>query len=160
MKSKTKWILFTIFGVFGIIGGIDEAELGMTIFYILWSLGGIFCIFKNIPFLKFPKKKISNNQSSQVIHPITLETNVSYGRKPTEEEKRKERNKMTKKLRAEILLRDNYTCQKCGLSRYVEPNLNLHVDHIIPIAKGGKTVKENLQTLCWRCNLSKGDKIE
>lgn len=35
----------------------------------------------------------------------------------------------------------------------------LEMDHIIPVAKGGCTVEENLQTLCWKCNRSKGDKI-
>lgn len=67
---------------------------------------------------------------------------------------------MTPKLRQEILERDNYTCKICGNSTYKEPNLLLEVDHIIPVSKGGKTVKENLQTLCWKCNRTKSDKIE
>lgn len=66
---------------------------------------------------------------------------------------------MTSKLRKEILERDNYTCKYCGLSVREEPNLLLEVDHIIPISKGGVTSKDNLQTLCWRCNRSKGKKI-
>ena len=33
------------------------------------------------------------------------------------------------------------------------------VDHIIPLNKGGKTVPENLQVLCRKCNASKSDKI-
>ena len=41
-----------------------------------------------------------------------------------------------------------------------EPNLLLEIDHIIPIAKNGMTTEENLQTLCWKCNRSKGSKIE
>lgn len=67
---------------------------------------------------------------------------------------------MTSKLRHEILSRDNYTCQKCGASQRNEPNLLLEVDHIIPISKGGITSVENLQTLCWRCNRSKGNKLD
>ena len=35
----------------------------------------------------------------------------------------------------------------------------LEIDHIIPIAKGGQTVEDNLQTLCWKCNRAKSDKI-
>ena len=40
-----------------------------------------------------------------------------------------------------------------------EPNLLLEIDHIIPISKGGCTVEENLQTLCWKCNRAKSNKI-
>ncbi|MGH6770170.1 MAG: HNH endonuclease [Xanthobacteraceae bacterium] len=34
----------------------------------------------------------------------------------------------------------------------------MHVDHILAFAKGGRTVLENLQTLCEACNLGKGDR--
>lgn len=66
---------------------------------------------------------------------------------------------MTKKLRDSIKTRDNYTCCLCGNSIYKEPNLLLEIDHIKPVSKGGMTEESNLQTLCWKCNRSKGDKI-
>ena len=68
---------------------------------------------------------------------------------------------MTSRLRQHILQRDNYTCQNpnCGVSIHREPNLLLEIDHIVPISKGGLTSEENLQTLCWRCNRSKGAKV-
>lgn len=66
---------------------------------------------------------------------------------------------MTSKLRDKIKERDNYTCQNCGLSIEDERNLLLEIDHIIPLSKGGITKEENLQTLCWKCNRSKGSKI-
>lgn len=72
---------------------------------------------------------------------------------------KEQRNLMTKKLRELIKNRDNFTCRNCGNSTNVEPNLLLEIDHIIPIAKGGYTVEENLQTLCWKCNRAKSDKI-
>lgn len=34
---------------------------------------------------------------------------------------------------------------------------DLEIDHIKPIAKGGKSTPDNLQTLCRRCNRMKGD---
>ena len=61
--------------------------------------------------------------------------------------------------KAKVLNRDNYTCCYCGNSTHSEPNLLLEIDHIIPISKGGYTVEENLQTLCWKCNRAKSNKI-
>lgn len=66
---------------------------------------------------------------------------------------------MTKKLREFIKNRDNHTCCNCGNSTKAEPNLLLEIDHIIPISKGGYTVEDNLQTLCWKCNRAKGNKL-
>ena len=70
-----------------------------------------------------------------------------------------QRTLMTKKLREFIKNRDNFTCCLCGNSTHVEPNLLLEIDHIIPVARGGETVEDNLQTLCWKCNRAKSDKI-
>lgn len=66
---------------------------------------------------------------------------------------------MTARLRGHIKHRDNYTCLKCGVSVAAEPHLLLEVDHIMPVSKGGLSVPENLQTLCWRCNRTKGAKV-
>lgn len=72
---------------------------------------------------------------------------------------KEQRSLMTKKLREYIKQRDNHTCCICGNSTYEEPNLLLEIDHIIPVSKGGYTVEENLQTLCWKCNRTKSDKL-
>jgi hypothetical protein len=66
---------------------------------------------------------------------------------------------MTSALRTKIKNRDSHTCQMCNLSTNDEKNLLLEIDHIIPLSKGGFTVESNLQTLCWRCNRTKGSKI-
>ena len=70
-----------------------------------------------------------------------------------------QRRLMTPALRRQILDRDNHTCKYCGNSTLNEPNLLLEIDHIIPVSKGGLTTEENLQTLCWKCNRHKSDKI-
>ena len=70
-----------------------------------------------------------------------------------------QRSLMTNSLRNSIKERDNYTCQMCGASIAQQSLLLLEVDHIMPIAKGGLTTPDNLQTLCWKCNRSKSDKI-
>lgn len=68
-----------------------------------------------------------------------------------------ERALITDELRFEVMKRDNYKCCFCGASQ--EDGVRLHVDHIIPIAKGGKSVMSNLQTLCESCNMGKSDKL-
>ena len=72
---------------------------------------------------------------------------------------KEQRTLMTKKLREFIKNRDNFTCCNCSNSIYTEPNLLLEIDHLIPVSKGGRTVEDNLQTLCWKCNRAKSGKI-
>lgn len=67
-----------------------------------------------------------------------------------------QRSLMTKNLRQQIIERDNYTCQVCGKKMF--DGVGLQVDHIIPIAKGGKTIPSNLQVLCSKCNSRKGSR--
>jgi len=55
--------------------------------------------------------------------------------------------------RKNILKRDSYKCVYCGRS-----DLPLTVDHVIPKAKGGEDVWENLVAACVVCNNKKGDK--
>lgn len=64
------------------------------------------------------------------------------------------RQPISKELRWAIWKRDNFTCRNCGSRKY------LHIDHIKPVSKGGKTIKSNLQTLCSKCNIKKGSKYE
>lgn len=70
-----------------------------------------------------------------------------------------QRSLMTPKLRQKIKERDNYTCQSCEVSVYDQDLLLLEIDHIIPVSKGGLSTEDNLQTLCWKCNRTKSDKI-
>lgn len=70
-----------------------------------------------------------------------------------------QRSLMTSRLRERIKARDLYTCQYCGVSIDNEPHLLLEIDHILPISKGGMTEESNLQTLCWKCNRKKSNKI-
>lgn len=75
-----------------------------------------------------------------------------------EETKKQERKIMNDDIRYNVLKRDNFTCKICGAS--AKDGAKLHVDHIIPVSKGGKTVMNNLQTLCDRCNIGKSDKLD
>ena len=59
--------------------------------------------------------------------------------------------KIPSNLRSAVLERDNSICRYCG--RRVQ---TIHIDHVIPISQGGKSVFENLVTACSRCNQLKG----
>lgn len=58
---------------------------------------------------------------------------------------------VSKDLRAAVFERDGNECLKCGTKEA------LTIDHIVPLSKGGDNEASNLQTLCHRCNSSKGD---
>lgn len=49
----------------------------------------------------------------------------------------------------------SYVCAGCG--EVFPTRLFLQVDHIVPMAKGGLSVSDNLQVLCRTCNQRKGD---
>jgi 5-methylcytosine-specific restriction protein A len=57
----------------------------------------------------------------------------------------------------ESVLRENPRCVRCGVTA---DESVLHVDHILPLAKGGSNDPGNLQVLCRECNLGKGSKPE
>ena len=60
-------------------------------------------------------------------------------------------------LRLRVLSRDNFRCAFCGRSPATDVGVRLHIDHIVAFSRGGKSVAENLQTLCEACNLGKRD---
>jgi len=70
------------------------------------------------------------------------------------------RRKVPLGLRYNVLRRDRFKCVLCGNSPATDPRCKLHVDHILPLSEKGKTVEENLRTLCGDCNIGKSDKIE
>ncbi len=70
---------------------------------------------------------------------------------------RLERSPIPKKLRFEVLRRDDFTCRYCGgTSPERGGTKNLEVDHVIPVAHGGKNELRNLVTACSDCNRGKG----
>jgi hypothetical protein len=61
------------------------------------------------------------------------------------------------KLRAEVLDRNGYTCQMCGLTPgEIDPatgrKVRLHIGHIKDKSLGGKEELSNLRALCSTCN--------
>lgn len=66
-----------------------------------------------------------------------------------------------KAVRADILERDNYTCQRCGKSNHPScpTSVVLTVHHKVPVAQGGRNVPSNLITLCNYCHADVPGKI-
>lgn len=62
------------------------------------------------------------------------------------------RAKELKRLRFEVLRRDNHACRYCGATA---PEARLTVDHVTPVALGGSDEPTNLVTACADCNSGK-----
>ena len=128
-----------------------------------------------MPLVSEKRAKLSNvdkwlRESKEMIEkttkPLENDSNIKYTDAPPKDWVEEERKKMGRvysnglTLRQFILERDKYTCKFCGNSTSKEPNLLLEVDHIIPVSKWGESTPQNLQTLCWKCNRSKSDKVD
>lgn len=59
---------------------------------------------------------------------------------------------VSKRLRYEILRRDNHQCRYCGIAA---PEVVLTVDHVLPTALGGNDEPSNLVAACRDCNAGK-----
>jgi hypothetical protein len=59
---------------------------------------------------------------------------------------------VSRRLRFEILRRDNHACRYCGATA---PEVKLTVDHVVPEALGGTDDPSNLVTACQSCNSGK-----
>lgn len=55
--------------------------------------------------------------------------------------------------RVNVYTRDGFRCQYCGERKHAR---ELNYDHVIPRARGGRTVWENIVTSCYVCNDRKG----
>ena len=93
----------------------------------------------------------------QVVERYKLLSEIDFECTLSEYHSKNQRKLMTKELKERIKKRDNYTCQVCG--KYMPDEVGLHIDHIIPVSKGGKSIPSNLQVLCSKCNGSKSNKI-
>ncbi len=61
---------------------------------------------------------------------------------------------MRKIVRDRIMAKCHSQCVQCGSV------VNLHVDHIIPLSRGGREDEDNMQILCRDCNLKKHNAVD
>jgi len=59
-------------------------------------------------------------------------------------------------MRARVIERDALRCYLCGRDVLAE---DVHIDHIIPVRRGGQTALENLGVTHARCNISKSARL-
>ena len=60
----------------------------------------------------------------------------------------------SKEERSVIARSQGYRCMYCGVRLRTE---NLQIDHMYPVSRGGSNEYDNLQALCRRCNIRKGN---
>lgn len=65
------------------------------------------------------------------------------------------RDSISKSVRFSVFDRDNYACVYCGRK---PPDVQLEIDHVIPVCDGGDNSIENLVSACQDCNRGKGGK--
>ena len=73
----------------------------------------------------------------------------------TEEEKRKEARKFRNKLHKQLAILP--VCPYCSTLLTEITEIDVHLDHIYPISKGGHSTERNLVFVCSNCNLNKKD---
>ena len=105
--------------------------------------------------LAFVQWTKSESESGEMVSGATQTTPQS---KPVTEKRRSQADfrDVRSGLRFRVFMRDRFRCVACGRSPATHLNIELHADHRRPVADGGKTTLENLQTLCQDCNLGKG----
>ncbi len=105
-----------------------------------------------------------NQDNVETIQEQTLSSVAKISKGVVREEIKKhsvlseDRHEIKLGLRYKVLVRDKFKCIRCGISPATDHSCHLHIDHKIPFSKGGKTIFENLQTLCDNCNLGKGNR--
>jgi hypothetical protein len=93
----------------------------------------------------------------EYINPEEIETENTILTKPEIASRHKTNRTINWRLRFLVMRKDNFKCAICGRSPATNPEIILHVDHILAWDKGGETVYENLQTLCSVCNIGKSN---
>lgn len=99
---------------------------------------------------------IKNSKENQKRIQYMIEKyNIQIQNNPFLHKKQKYRDPISSSLRHEVFKKDNYKCIECGITNKEKP---LCIDHIIPKSKGGNDELNNLQTLCFECNLAKSNR--
>ena len=97
-----------------------------------------------------------NTDQSTALEPIKTAPSTPFVQ-PEGKFCHKTKRDISDRLKVRVLIRDGNRCSLCGV---VVTGADIHFDHIKPWSKGGETVFENIQVLCAKHNLAKGDYYE
>lgn len=115
--------------------------------------------FWNIFFTLMPNSGMSSEWASYKSYFDSVQIDyMKIVMKRTKKGLKSKRKSLSGKTRINVLERDGYTCQMCGAT--IDDGVKLHIDHIIPVSKGGTNDMDNLQVLCHKCNLAKHDRMD
>lgn len=67
-----------------------------------------------------------------------------------------ERRQLPARVRSAVLERDGWICQLCA--QPIERG-RAHIDHILPVSRGGTDALDNLQAAHGTCNMRKGARV-
>lgn len=71
-----------------------------------------------------------------------------------------DRVRLPERIKTILRARDRGKCSVCGVDLINELEADVHIDHIVPLARGGCNDVVNLQLLCAGCNLRKSARDE
>lgn len=97
-----------------------------------------------------PSKWLNLGEFAQIPSRAWFEWHLRRGVDP-----RKRRDKIPAATRASVIARDGNTC---GLCNGTVEQQDIHIDHIIPVSRGGGNHAGNLQVTHAACNLRKGNR--
>ena len=105
-----------------------------------------------ITYLWLDKVTVLEWYDDWMVHSATWETKVPAVMMLKDMQRRRQKPRFSK---ANLYVRDVYTCQYCN-TPYTKQNLTL--DHVVPLSLGGKTSWANIVAACGPCNNRKGNK--
>jgi hypothetical protein len=114
----------------------------------IWVYNGVFKLIDTW-------QEVSNNRQVFKFKLELIESTPSDNRTVQKESVLEHNRLIPPQVKLEVWKRDKGKCVICGSTD------NLHFDHIIPFSKGGSSlIAANIQLLCARHNISKGNRIE
>jgi 5-methylcytosine-specific restriction endonuclease McrA len=66
----------------------------------------------------------------------------------------KKRKQLSSRKKLLIFKNADYSCEYCGIRG--AKHIDLTIDHVVPLIKGGRDDESNMACVCYQCNQDKG----